>query len=126
MTTLRRLAVGLLLGTMLGTAAAADAPDARGLGQDLVQRLVTRRNASAIHATDFQGTNIGCIILLRRELRRYRYPGHAMLCEEAGGEVLGAVMNKSGRQLCDIRGSYVGDNCYDIDICGYQETLCTR
>ena len=127
MTTIRRLGLWVLLGTMLGGVALGADRDPRGLGREIVKRLVARRTSSQIHATDFQGTNIGCIILPRRELRRYRYPGHAMLCEEASaGEVLGAVLSKSGNQLCDISGAYTGDFCYDIDICGYAETLCTQ
>ena len=127
MTTLRRIAVGLLLGTMLGSAAFAADRDPRGLGKELVKRLAARRNTSQIHATDFQGVDIGCIVLPRRELRPYGYPGHAMLCEVNGtGEVLGAVLNPRGNQLCDIAGVYVSDFCYDIDICGYAETLCTQ
>jgi hypothetical protein len=127
MTTLRRLVVGLLLGTMLGSVAFGADRDPRGLGQEIVKRLAARRTSSQIHATDFQGTNIGCIILPRYELRRYGYPGHAMLCEEASaGEVLGAVLSRTGRQLCDISGVYTGDFCYDIDICGNAETLCTQ
>jgi hypothetical protein len=127
MTKLWRLVVGILLGTMLGSVAFGADRDPRRLGLEIVKRLVARRTSSQIHATDFQGTNIGCIILPRRELRRSRYPGHAMLCEEASaGEVLGAVLSKSGKQLCDITGSYSGDFCYAINICGYDETLCTQ
>ncbi len=127
MTTLRRIALGFLLGTMLGSIALAAERDPHGLGLEIAKRLVARRTASQIHATDFQGTNIGCIIMPRRELRQYGYPGHAMLCEEASaGEVLGAVLNRGGYQLCDISGFYVGDFCYDIDICGNAETLCTQ
>ena len=128
MTTLRFLLAGMLLGTMLGGPVAAAERDPHGLAQALAKRLAARRNAAAIHATDFQGTDIGCIILQRYELRPYGYPGHAMLCEVNGtGEVLGAVMAKSGRQLCDIAGVYVFDTfCYDFDICGTPETLCVE
>jgi hypothetical protein len=129
MTTLRFLLAGMLLGTMLGGSAAAAERNPRGLAQELANRLTARRNAAAIHATDFQGTDIGCIILQRYELRPYGYPGHAMLCEVNGtGEVLGAVMARSGRQLCDIAGAYINDGgfCYDFDICGTPETLCTE
>jgi hypothetical protein len=129
MTRLRPVVAGLLLGTMtmLGSAAAADR-NPHGLAQALVDRLAARKAAPQIHATDFQGTDIGCIILPRRELRPYGYPGHAMLCEVNGtGEVLGAVMGKTGNHLCDIAGAYVPDTfCYDFDICGYPERLCTQ
>src|SRR6185503_17425120 len=98
MTTLRFLLAGMLLGTMLGGPVAAAERDPRGLAQALAKRLTARRTAPpAIHATDFQGTDIGCIILQRFELRPYGYPGHAFLCEVAGtGEVLGAVLARSG------------------------------
>jgi hypothetical protein len=126
MTTPRYLIAGILLGTMLGDAAVAADRDPRGLAEALAKRLVARRQAPPqTHATDFVGTDIGCIILPRFELRPYGYPGHGFLCEVAAtGEVLGGVLNKKGRQLCDIRGSYVGDFCYDFDICGVPETLC--
>ena len=56
------------------------------------------------------------------------YPGHAMLCEVAAtGEVLGAVLNKGGRRICDITGSFTeGTTCYAINICGNDETLCVE
>lgn len=116
----------MLLGTMLtGVVAAAAERDPHGLGQALAKRLVERRQQAQTHATDFAGVDLGCIILPRREIRPYGYPGHAFLCEaDVSGEVLGAVLNPKGRQLCDIRGFYVGEFCYDFDICGFAETLC--
>jgi hypothetical protein len=130
MTTLRYLLAGILLGTMLGGAANAAERDSRGLAELLAKRLAARRQAPPqTHATDFAGTDIGCIILPRFELRPYGYPGHGFLCEVSGtGEVLGAVLNKKGRQLCDIVGFFIDDGdadlCYDFDICGVPETLC--
>jgi hypothetical protein len=125
MTTLRFTLAGALLGTMLVGAATAAERDPRGLGQAIAKRLVERRTQARTHATDFAGTDIGCIIMPRYELRPYGYPGHAMLCEaDVSGEVLGAVMNKAGRQLCYITGVYAGDFCYDITICDFAETLC--
>ena len=130
MTTLRFLLAGMLIGKMLGGPVAAAESDPRGLAQALAKRLTARRTAPpAIHATDFQGTDVGCIILRRYELRPYGYPGHAFLCEVNGtGEVLGAVLGRTGRQLCDIAGAYINDGgfCYDFDICGTPETLCTE
>ena len=80
-----------------------------------------------IHATDFAGENIGCITLSRREMRRFGYPGHAFVCEEASaGEVLGAVLDRLGRRRCLIVGDYTGDDCYSLTICSVQETLCVR
>jgi hypothetical protein len=115
----------LLVGTIAVGGAAAAERDPRGLGQALTKRLVERRQQARIHATDFAGVDLGCIIMPRYELRRYGYPGHAFLCEaDVSGEVLGAVLNRQGRQLCDIRGASDGDLCYDFDICGFAETLC--
>jgi hypothetical protein len=115
----------LLLGTLLGGVAAAADADPHGLAKAIAERLAAKRRTAAIHATDFQGTDLGCIILPRRELRPFGYPGHGFFCEEnVSGEILGAVLNRSGRQLCDIRGSYTGDFCYAFDICGVPETLC--
>ena len=80
-----------------------------------------------IHATDFAGESIGCITLSRREMRRFGYPGHAFVCEEASqGEVLGAVLDRQGRRRCLIEGDYTGDDCYTLTICRVQETLCVR
>ena len=120
------LIVALLLAGGLAAPARAER-DPHGLAQDLAQRLETRRRSAAIHATDFQGTDIGCIILPRRELRPHGYPGHGFLCEVNGtGEVLGAVLGSKGRKLCEIRGVYTNDFCYDFDICGYAERLCVQ
>ena len=128
MTTPRYLLAGILLGTMLGGSVAAAAErDSRGLAEALAKRLKARREASRIHTTDFQGTDLGCIVLPRFELRQYGYPGHAFLCEAAvSGEVLGGVLNKKGRMICDIFGAFVDDgaNCYDFSICETPETLC--
>ncbi len=127
-TTSRRILAALALGTMLGTATAAVAvePDPHGLADAIARRFAARRRAKAdLSATDFQGTDLGCIILLRRELRPYGYPGHGFFCEAAvSGEILGALVNKKGRELCEIRGAYSGDFCYDFDICGTPERLC--
>jgi hypothetical protein len=80
----------------------------------------------AIHDTEFRGTNIGCVTLSRSEMRRFGYPGHALFCEEAStGEVLGAVLNKRGRELCEIRGAYNNTAaCYDLTICEDATQLC--
>jgi hypothetical protein len=130
MTTPRALLAGILLGTMLGAPALAAERDSHGLAEAIAKKLHARRQfAASLGTTDFQGTDIGCIVMPRYELRRYRYPGHAMLCEVAAtGEVLGAVLNKQGRRICDITGSFVddGNDCYAINICGNDETLCIQ
>jgi hypothetical protein len=130
MTTARAFFAGILLGTMLGGGPALAAErDSHGLAKAIAEKLHARRQAAAIHTTDFQGTDIGCIVMPRFELRRYRYPGHAMLCEVATtGEVLGAVLNKGGRRICDITGSFIddGNDCYAINICSNDETLCIQ
>jgi hypothetical protein len=126
MTTPRALLAGILLGTMLGGPALATERDSHGLAEAIAKKLHARRQyAASLGTTDFQGTDIGCIILPRRELRPFGYPGHGFFCEVAAtGEILGGVVNRSGRQLCEIRGAYTGDSCYDFDICGVAETLC--
>ena len=117
----------LLLGTMLGGSGQGAEPDKHGLARALTDRLTTRRLVPRTHATDFAGTELGCILLPRRELRPYGYPGHAFLCEDAqSGEVLGAVLNRRGARLCTIEGSYVDDLCYDFDICDIPETACVE
>ena len=123
----RALLAGILLGTMLGTPALAADRDSHGLAKAIAEKLHARRQyAASIDTTDFAGTDIGCIVMPRFELRRYRYPGHAMLCEVAAtGEVLGAVLNKGGRRICDITGDFTeGTTCYEITICDNAETLC--
>ena len=125
MTTFRLTLAHVLLGAMLVGAATAAERDPHGLGQAIAKRLVERRTQSQTHATDFAGVDLGCIIMQRHELRPFGYPGHAMFCEaDVSGEVLGAVMNRVGGQLCYVSGVYAGDLCYDLDICGFAETLC--
>jgi hypothetical protein len=126
MTTSRTLLFSTVLGTMLGGAALAAEPDPHGLAHALAKRLVAARTLPRdLAATDFQGVELGCIILPRRELRPYGYPGHGFLCEDgASGEVLGALVNRKGRALCELRGAYAGDFCYEFTICGNQERLC--
>ena len=79
-----------------------------------------------IHDTEIMGTNIGCVTLSRREMRRFGYPGHAVFCEEASaGEVVGVVVNKRGNAICEIRGAYNNDEqCYDLTICNDTTLLC--
>jgi hypothetical protein len=130
MTTPRALLAGILLGTMLGGPALAADGDSHGLAEAIAKKLYARHQfATSLDTTDFQGTGIGCIVMPRSELRRYRYPGHAMICEVAAtGEVLGTLMNGKGRRICDpITGSFTeGTSCYAINICGNDETLCVQ
>lgn len=81
-----------------------------------------------IHDTEITGTNIGCVTLSRREMRRFGYPGHAVFCEEASaGEVVGVVVNRRGNAICEIRGAYNNDaQCYDLTICNDVTSLCRR
>jgi hypothetical protein len=79
------------------------------------------------HTTDFQGDSLGCITLTARELHHFGYRGHAFFCEDAfTGEVLGAVLNRSGVVRCAISGDYVGDGCYDFTICGVADSVCVE
>ena len=130
MTTPHALLAGILLGTMLAGSALAAERDSHGLAKAIAEKLHARRQyAASIDTTDFSGTDIGCIVMPRFELRRYRYPGHAMICEVAStGEVLGSLLNKGGRRICDpITGSFTkGTSCYAINICGNDETLCVE
>jgi hypothetical protein len=94
---------------------------------------LTRRGSDVaihpeIHDTEIMGTNIGCVTLSRREMRRFGYPGHAVFCEEASaGEVVGVVVNRRGNAICEIRGVYNNDEqCYDLTICNDVTSLCRR
>jgi len=129
MTTPHALLAGILLGTMLAGSALAAERDSHGLAKAIAEKLHARRQyAASIDTTDFSGTDIGCIVMPRFELRRYRYPGHAMICEVAStGEVLGTLLNKGGRRICDITGAFTeATTCYAINICGNDETLCIQ
>lgn len=128
MTTGRRLLAGLALLALAGSAAAKP-EDSRGLARALAEKLHAAKPGAPqarTHSTDFAGENIGCITMPRREMRSFGYPGHAFVCEEAGGEVLGAVLDRFGYVRCHIAGEYVGDDCYEIDLCDNAETLCVR
>jgi hypothetical protein len=125
MTTPRILLVGILVGAMLAGSARATERDPHGLAAALITKLGARRATAGLSPRDVTGTDLSCIVLPRRELRPFGYPGHAFLCEAAvSGEALGAVVNRSGRQLCEITGAYSGDLCYDVVICGYSERIC--
>jgi hypothetical protein len=106
--------------------AVAVGADRRGLGRALAQKLAAKKALRPeTHATDFTGVDLGCITLSTRELRAFGYRGHAFLCEAAAsGEVLGAVLTRSGHARCHIRGVYTGDLCYEFDICGFPDTAC--
>jgi hypothetical protein len=132
-----RLTAGLVAALALATATAAPAAPRPGLHRLVAERLAAERGrgpaapptagAPQTHSTDFAGTNIGCITLSRREMRRFGYPGHAFVCEEAAeGEVLGAVLDRQGFRRCLIEGAYAGDDCYTLTICRVAETLCVR
>lgn len=119
----------LALACALGVALSGTAGGARSdLARTLAARLLAEKSLSPRnHTTDFSTDELGCITLTSRELRAFGLRGHAFLCEDAGsGEVLGAVLNRSGVVRCHISGWYVGDACYDLDICGEPETACVR
>jgi len=119
-------AVLLALAPGLRSAAAADAG---GLGRAIATKLHAARQGihPNTHATDFASDHIGCITLTRGEMRRLGYPGHAFACEEAtAAEVLGGVLNRRGVVICHISGAYVGDGCYDLDVCETRDTLCVQ
>lgn len=98
---------------------------ARALATKLQEPKAAKEPRPQTHATDFGSDAIGCITLTSRELWSFGYRGHAFLCEEGnGGEVLGAVLSRSGFIRCYITGEYVGDGCYDFDICDIPETAC--
>jgi len=116
---------GMLIGTMLGSGALAAERDPHGLATALAKKLAARRTTANLTPRDVTGTDLTCIVMPRRELRPFGYPGHAFLCEAvASGEALGALMNRKGRQLCEITGTYTGNLCYDVTICGYAESIC--
>src|SRR5437667_10473268 len=93
--------------------------EARGLARAAAEKLATRKVLRPqTHTTDFQGDSLGCITLTTREMRRFRYRGHAFFCEDgATGEILGALLNRSGVVRCYISGDYTGDGCYAFTIC---------
>jgi hypothetical protein len=137
---MRPVLAAALMATTLGLTAAADAAVRPGLHRLVAERLAAEKpqrpaptlvapttGTPLTHATDFAGDNIGCITLSRREMRRFGYPGHAFVCEEAAqGEVLGAVLDRWGARRCLISGDYTGNDCYTLTICDVPETLCVR
>lgn len=110
----------------IAAAWAAGADARRGVAQAVATALRERRAIRpATHATDFGNEAIGCVTLTQRELARIGYRGHAFACEEgATGEVMGAVLTRSGVVRCYVAGAYAGEGCYTLDVCGYAETLC--
>ncbi len=106
----------------------AVAADRGAFARAIAEKLIAGKALGAMprtHATDFQGDSLGCITLTTRELRLYGYRGHAFFCEDTfTGEVLGAVLNRSGVVRCFINGGYVGDGCYDFTICGVVDSAC--
>ena len=117
------------------TPADAATPKA-GFGKVLATKLMAKKQTATqsgsvfrpeTHATDFGTEALGCITLPRWELNDFGYAGHAFLCEEgATSEVLGAVLNRAGVVRCYISGVYIGDGCYDFDICDVPETACVE
>lgn len=123
----------LALASLASAAAAAERKPGlhRMVAEKLLERKASRETRDAgvpqTHVTDFGSDAIGCLTLPRWEMRSFGYPGHAFACEEAaGGEVMGAVLDRRGRTLCFIEGAYTGDDCYDLSICDESETLCVR
>jgi len=116
MTTPHALLAGILLGTMLAGSALAAERDSHGLAKAIAEKLHARRQyAASIDTTDFSGTDIGCIVMPRFELRRYRYPGHAMICEVADDTIVDDVLH--GRRepfgddrLMDLLGQNASDH----------------
>lgn len=118
-------AVLLTLGAVGSHTVAADrGAFARAIAEKLIADKALR---SKTHTTDFEGDSLGCITFTAKELRDFGYRGHAFFCEAAAtGEVLGAVLNRSGVIRCSISGDYVGDGCYDFTICGVEDSVCVE
>ena len=122
----RTVALAVVLGAL--TLASMSAAAERGLGKVLAMKLAAAQGVRPeTHATDFATDRLGCITVTARELRRFGYAGHAFLCEETeSGDVLGAVLGRSGQLRCYITGRYAGDFCYDLSICGLSDSACVE
>lgn len=126
MTRMTLLALVLLLA---GGPALAVSPDRRGAAEAVARALAARKTdrQPRLHTTDFALDHVGCIVMPRAEMRRFGYPGHAFACEEVtAGEVLGAILDRRGRRICDIAGAYAGDDCYELTFCDVPERLCVH
>ena len=125
---MRMLALAALLFSGGVVAPLALAADTGGLARAAAEKFAARKVLRPeTHTTDFQGDSLGCITLTNRELRRFGYYGHAFFCESgATGEILGAVLNRSGGLRCYISGDYVGEGCYAFTICGVEDGACVQ
>ena len=125
---LRRLASGTAILLLLAFSASAGVTTRPhgSLAAAIGARLQARRPLRPqTHTTDFAGEELGCITLTTHDMRHLGYRGHAFACEAAStGEVVGAVLSRAGVVRCYIVGGYIGEGCYDIDICDVPETIC--
>ena len=126
-----RIVAAFLLATALAPPARGSDPS--GFARAIAQKLRAEKDSASgtlrpeTHTTDFRGDSLGCITLTAGELRDFGYRGHAFFCESAGtGEVLGAVLTRSGRIRCFVSGDYVGDGCYAFTICGVPDGACVQ
>src|SRR5262249_44381345 len=112
-------------------ASPAQAADPSGLARVVARKLRTEQTRTPFrpetHTTDFRGEAPGRITLPAGELRDFGYRGHPFFCESAAtGEVLGAVLTRSGRVRCFVSGDYTGDGCYSFTICGVPDGACVQ
>ena len=128
---MRALTLALAGLVLIGSATAPNASaasDPAGLARAAAEKLARRKVLRPqTHNTDFQGHSLGCITLTTREMRQFRYRGHAFFCEDgATGEILGALLNRTGVVRCYISGDHTGDGCYAFTICGVSEGACVQ
>lgn len=59
------------------------------------------------------GFDVGMITAPRRELKVKTY--HMAAAVSGGGEIVGAVLDRAGRVVCEFRGAYAADGSVAID-----------
>ena len=125
MRTSRWIALAALLVVVASTSRVTAAPRP-GLTRLVAQKFAAAGSPeSRARAASLMGTQLECITLTRREMRRFGYPGHAFVCREfQTGEVLGAALNARGVPVCSISGSVRADGCFDLTICQTPDAFC--
>jgi len=82
---------------------------------------------AAVAQAQIVGDTMQCFTLTKRttfQLTGVKQRTAAVCVNLLSGEVLGALLSRTGARFCDVRGYLVSLNCADVVVCSTRRTIC--